>query len=80
MYVEAKLRHGMLDNGVSMMSQPFDEYQFITPLARKASSVHYLAQSARETTDKVVFKIFDAIYLDSEPKQKNFLQEVDKLK
>lgn len=70
----------MLDDGVLMMSQPFDEYQFITPLARKVSSVLYLAQSAREATDKVVFKIFDAIYLDTEQKKKNFLQEVDKLK
>lgn len=62
------------------MSQPFEEYQFITPLARKTSSVLYLAQSGRETTDKAVFKIFDAIYLDTEQKQKGFLQEVDKLK
>lgn len=63
-----------------MMSQPFDEYQFITPLARKVSSVLYLAQSVREATDKVVFKIFDAIYLDTEQKQKKFLQEIEKLK
>jgi serine/threonine protein kinase len=66
--------------GFLMMSQPFDDYQFITPLARKVSSVLYLAQSARDATDKVVFKIFDAIYLDTEQKQKKFLQEVDKLK
>src|SRR5579883_1231654 len=62
------------------MSQPFDEYQFIEPLARKASSAIYLAQSTRDASEKVVFKIFDVVDFASEQKQQKFLQEVEKLK